>query len=471
MASETDGVPRRWHSPVLKRQAHMCPASYRLLAYVLFWYVASLAGIILNKHLLSPPGGARGGGSPRVEPMALALVQTVSTVLLGALSQASLGSGCLRGRRRRGCAKGASNAEQLRGPAASALLGLGFLRFSVTILGLVSLRHVAASFTETVKASSPFFTAAAALALTGERTPAEQILTLLPVVGGLMVASATELSFTLIGFGAALATNCVECVQNVVCKRLLRPRPFRDGERAPCTPAQLQYYSAAASLVVQLPLFAGALWRGALVLPSDASVLCLLAAAGLVYYAQSVLVFEVMSHCSPVTVSVLNTAKRALIICFSAAVFGNSITPLAKLGTSLTLVGACSYSLLRLRCGAGDAPGKEGVRRLGGLAPASLCLLQSTRSETPSRGAQPSHRKPQPGPCRPRRRGRAFAAKAALLAAFRPLLQLAGCLGAPPTAVLGSRPEVRTRRRSRHGAAIAAVQPPRWAAAAPRAGS
>jgi hypothetical protein len=46
-------------------------------------------------------------------------------------------------------------------------------------------------------------------------------LSLLPVVTGLVLCSATELSFTALGFGAAVLTNCVDCIQNVFSKKLL----------------------------------------------------------------------------------------------------------------------------------------------------------------------------------------------------------------------------------------------------------
>jgi solute carrier family 35 protein E2 len=38
-------------------------------------------------------------------------------------------------------------------------------------------------------------------------------LSLVPVVGGLALCSATELSFNYVGFLAAVANNCIDCVQ------------------------------------------------------------------------------------------------------------------------------------------------------------------------------------------------------------------------------------------------------------------
>lgn len=44
----------------------------------------------------------------------------------------------------------------------------------------------------------------------GEKTGFYVNLSLLPVMGGLALCSANELSFNMIGFIAALATNCTE---------------------------------------------------------------------------------------------------------------------------------------------------------------------------------------------------------------------------------------------------------------------
>merc|ERR1712023_187807 len=46
---------------------------------------------------------------------------------------------------------------------------VGAMRFATVVLGLVSLKHIAASFTETIKASAPFFTVIIAYLMLGER--------------------------------------------------------------------------------------------------------------------------------------------------------------------------------------------------------------------------------------------------------------------------------------------------------------
>lgn len=297
----------------------------KVLPFVVLWFLFSFLGIILNKHLVSA-----GHGVP-VSPLTMALVQTASTVLWGGLSQLWIGR--------------PSRSQQTGRDVQLKLLGLGVLRFGTVVLGLISLREVAASFTETVKASSPFFTALAALLLVGEQTSQSLLVALTLVAGGLAIASAGERSFTQLGFLAAVATNVVESVQNVLCKRYMQ----KDSDGPAFTSTQLQYYSAVASLIVQLPFFVGAFACGVIAVPREGTMVLLLAMNGFIYYAQSALVFRIMSHYSPVTVSVLNTAKRAMIICASSLYFGNEVTPIAQFGTAITLLGGALYSHLKCR--------------------------------------------------------------------------------------------------------------------------
>merc|ERR1719223_1946748 len=58
---------------------------------------------------------------------------------------------------------------------------VGAMRFATVVLGLVSLKYIAASFTETVKASAPFFTVIIAYLMLGETSSLLVISSLVPV--------------------------------------------------------------------------------------------------------------------------------------------------------------------------------------------------------------------------------------------------------------------------------------------------
>lgn len=83
------------------------------------------------------------------------------------------------------------------------------------------------SFTETVKSTAPFFTVILAWMILGERCGILVMLSLVPVMGGLALCSAYELSFNFVGFAAALATNLMDCLQNVFSKLLISGEEHR----------------------------------------------------------------------------------------------------------------------------------------------------------------------------------------------------------------------------------------------------
>merc|ERR1712048_907926 len=70
---------------------------------------------------------------------------------------------------------------------------------------------------------------------------------------------------------------------------------------------------------------------------------------GVLYHLQSVVAYVVMSYLSPVTVSVVSTLKRALLIWISVLVFGNTVTDVSKLGTFVCLSGALLYNVAKNR--------------------------------------------------------------------------------------------------------------------------
>ncbi len=78
------------------------------------------------------------------------------------------------------------------------------------LLGLVALNYVTVSFTETVKSSAPAFTVLISRVLIGEVTGLFVNLSLLPVMGGLALCSANELSFNAAGFVSAIGANVSE---------------------------------------------------------------------------------------------------------------------------------------------------------------------------------------------------------------------------------------------------------------------
>lgn len=162
------------------------------------------------------------------------------------------------------------------------MLLVGVMRGATVLLGLISLALVPVSFTETVKSTAPLFTVIFAKVILGQQTSLQVKLSLIPVVVGLALCSATELSFNIFGFLAAVMNNVVDCIQNVYSKKLL----------AFTSPTELQFYTSIAAATLQLPMLAVSLWplltaeNGSFVLDFD--IWCLLLIDGVFYHLQSV---------------------------------------------------------------------------------------------------------------------------------------------------------------------------------------
>merc|ERR1719247_154424 len=90
---------------------------------------------------------------------------------------------------------------------------------------VVSLGAGAVSFTHIVKASEPVVSAALSAVLLGAIYHPITYLTLLPIVGGVALASLKELSFTWVGFIAAMLSNVSSALRAVFSKKTMTGKP------------------------------------------------------------------------------------------------------------------------------------------------------------------------------------------------------------------------------------------------------
>ena len=229
---------------------------------------------------------------------------------------------------------------------------VGLLRGLTVVLGLIALEHVPVSFVETIKATAPAFTVLLARLILKERTATPVMLTLVPVVAGLILCSASELRFDTIGFVAAVLNNCADCVQNVMSKRMLTH----------LKPTQLQFYTSVAALALQSPFVvrdAGMLlksWASSEEVDDVTNANASLSSIGIgklllldaiFYHLQSVSAYCTMGCMSPVSQSVTNTLKRSLLVWASILYFGNPITSNGVIGIVMVVSGVFLYNHVR----------------------------------------------------------------------------------------------------------------------------
>ncbi|CAD5112684.1 DgyrCDS1904 [Dimorphilus gyrociliatus] len=325
-------------SPIEEIREGLCHP--RPMLFLILWYFFSACTLFLNKYILTTLKG---------EPYLLGTVQMIMTTSLGFI-QMYLPLGMYKPIKRQG-----KPPNFWRN-----MIIVGSTRFITVLLGLVALKYVAVSFTETVKSSAPIFTVMISRCILGERTGVFVQLSLIPIMGGLALCSAYELSFNIQGFFAALATNLTECLQNVYSKMLI------SGEKFKYTPAELQFYTSLASIVVQIPTCALIMDWGRAEDSLTYKMIISLVLNGIFFHFQSITAYVLMSYISPVTHSVANTVKRAFLIWLSILIFGNSVTFLSGLGTVVVTVGVLLYNKAR----------DYDARRMSALQPRSISIAR-----------------------------------------------------------------------------------------------
>lgn len=290
----------------------------RAFFFLILWYIFSAFTLFLNKYILATLKG---------DPAVLGAMQMVMTTVFGFL-QMYLPLGFYKPVQREG--KPPNFWKNM--------ILVGSMRFSTVVLGLIALKFVAVSFTETVKSSAPLFTCFISYVLIGEYTGMFTFMSLIPIMSGLALCSAYELSFNIKGFIAALATNLTECLQNVYSKILI------SGEKYRYTPAELQFYTSISSIAVQIPACFFMIDMDAASKSLDITMMMCLVLNGICFHFQSISAYVLMGYISPVTHSVANTVKRAFLIWISVILFGNPVTFLSGLGTVIVTIGVLLYT-------------------------------------------------------------------------------------------------------------------------------
>uniref|UniRef100_A0A667I578 Solute carrier family 35 member E2B n=1 Tax=Lynx canadensis TaxID=61383 RepID=A0A667I578_LYNCA len=284
--------------------------SSRALLYLTLWFFFSFCTLFLNKYILSLLEG---------EPSMLGAVQMLSTTFIGCIK--IFVPCCLY-----------QHKTRLSYPPnfIMIMLFVGLMRFATVVLGLVSLKNVAVSFAETVKSSAPIFTVIMSRMILGEHTGLLVNLSLIPVMGGLALCTATEISFNVLGFSAALSTNIMDWA------------------------AELQFYTSAAAVAMLVPAWIffmdlPVIGRSGKSFSYSQDVVLLLMMDGVLFHLQSVTAYALMGKISPVTFSVASTVKHALSIWLSIIVFGNRVTSLSAIGTVLVTAGVLLYNKAKQR--------------------------------------------------------------------------------------------------------------------------
>ena len=117
------------------------------------------------------------------------------------------------------------------------------------------------------------------------------------------------------------------------------------------TPVGLQFYTSLAAAVIQMPILVYKIMPHLLdqaAIPMSSEMMWMLFLDGIFYHTQSVTAYYTMSLLSPVSQSVANTAKRAILIILSILWFSNAVTVWNVTGVFIVVFGVFAYNYARM---------------------------------------------------------------------------------------------------------------------------
>jgi solute carrier family 35 protein E1 len=174
---------------------------------------------------------------------------------------------------------------------------------------------------------------------------------LIPIIGGVSLASLKELSFTWKALYGALASNIAFASRAVLSKATME-KPV--GENM--GPANLYGMLTIIAFVLSLPFavyYEGAgfmaAWQASTAVVGAPWLIRQMALDGFYYYAYNEVAFITLNQVAPITHSIANTFKRVAIILATVLVFGNKLTTLGAIGSAIAVVGTLGYSLAKMK--------------------------------------------------------------------------------------------------------------------------
>ncbi|CAK0807935.1 unnamed protein product, partial [Prorocentrum cordatum] len=201
----------------------------------------------------------------------------------------------------------------------------------------------AVSFVHVVKASEPVISALLNYLCIGEVLPWPVYASLAPIIGGVALASAKELSFTWLGFGAAMASN-VGAAGRAVWSKMLMGQTIGKNMDSANTFSVLTIMGTVmlipVYLIVEKPLIAYQAFNAALA-SGGRSFLVHMFSSGFCYYMYNELAFLALGKLDPISHAVVNTMRSTVRLrcsrCSSASVLprcptGNRRCRLSQMG-------------------------------------------------------------------------------------------------------------------------------------------
>ncbi|KAJ6997866.1 hypothetical protein D5086_011065 [Populus alba] len=211
------------------------------------------------------------------------------------------------------------------------------------VLGNVSLRFIPVSFMQTIKSFTPATTVVLQWLVWRKYFDWRIWASLVPIVGGILLTSVTELSFNMFGFCAALFGCLATSTKTILAESLLHGYKFDSINT-------VYYMAPLATMILGLPAI---LVEGSGVInwfythEAVWSSLIIILSSGLLAFCLNFSIFYVIHSTTAVTFNVAGNLKVAFAVLISWMIFRNPISVMNAVGCAITLVGCTFYGYVR----------------------------------------------------------------------------------------------------------------------------
>jgi len=227
------------------------------------------------------------------------------------------------------------------------MVPLACLKLFSSLSGFMTLLKVPVSYAHTVKAIMPFFTVSLTRIILGDSYSWAIYASLVPIVGGVLLTTASMVEFNLVGLVAALSSTLSLSLQSIFSKKVMRGIDHLN----------LLLATTQLCLVVFTPIwfyhegfgffFKNEVFKDKTTMEVS-SIFLELAGASICNCAQTIVAFTFLSLVQPVSYSVANVTKRVVVIGASMVMLGEMGNTTNLLGMATTLTGVAMYNKLKL---------------------------------------------------------------------------------------------------------------------------
>ncbi|KAA8540807.1 hypothetical protein F0562_024770 [Nyssa sinensis] len=236
---------------------------------------------------------------------------------------------------------------KISGSQLAAILPLAVVHTLGNLFTNMSLGKVAVSFTHTIKAMEPFFSVVLSAMFLGEMPTPWVVSSLVPIVGGVALASMTEASFNWAGFWSAMASNVTNQSRNVLSKKFMVKKEKSLDNITLFSIITIMSFILLAPVTIFMEgvKLTPSYMQSAGLNVNQLYIRSLLAA--LCFHAYQQVSYMILQRVSPVTHSVGNCVKRVVVIVTSVLFFQTPVSRINSLGTGVALAGVFLYSRVK----------------------------------------------------------------------------------------------------------------------------